>query len=468
MTTGLTVQSQSPGSAHADLGFWLQSQVIGQPMAMTAEHLKSLVETISANRFVLPRNRKTGARITDKGTAIVEIHGVLVNRSPVLGSFWGLTAYEGLAEQFRRLATHDDVKRIVLDINSPGGLVAGIRGCTEALERLADKKPVYAISHDMAYSAGYWIACLARELSVTPDGGVGSIGVRSGHVSYAESLDRAGIQVTTFTAGATKADGNPYALLTDGEAAEHQFKIERDNDRFIAHVAAHRPLSEGQIRDTDARTFVGEDALASGLADRVESLEDMVERLERAPSQARPKSKRSPAPSPQPSAGIHPQHGDRLMPQTDAGGGSADFAERITQALIDIGARTPASAQAPAAAPTAAPAPAAAQTAVSDADRIFAILDCEEAKERPKLAQALAKSGIAVDAAKAILAAAAVEAKADDKEEDGDKADLANALERQMAKPGNAAAIKPDGTAAQRPSLAERVEQKFSTQKRRV
>lgn len=467
MPIGTTLQAQSPGTAHADLGFWMQSQIIGQPMAMTEQHLANVVEQITANRFALPRNRQTGARITEKGTAIVEIHGVLMNRAPVLGSFWGLTAYEGLAEQFRRIETNADIKRVVLDIHSPGGVVAGIRGCAEALEKLAAKKPVHAIAHDMACSAAYWLAVVAEEISVTSDAMVGSIGVRWAHVSYAEMLERDGIQVHTFKAGAAKADGSIAALLSPGEAAERQFEIDRDYDRFVAHVAKHRPLSEDQVRDTDARCFTGQDAVAGRLADRVETLDDMVVRLEKSAARVKPKTRqtsqagskaglapaeRMPArnsePDDAPSAGK--SKGAKLMSiHAAAEEANANLADKITSALVAIGARAVANADAGAAEaeaskPAAKPKPSAdeqvAQAVEAERMRIFAILECDQAKAKPALALALAKApAITLDAAKALIDAAPAPAAPA-----AQKADPAgNALERRMAEAGNAARIAP-------------------------
>lgn len=472
MTNGIQVRAEAPGSANSDLGFWLQSQVLGQPMAITERHLTHLVESITANRFVLPRNRQTGARITEKGTAIVEVHGVLINRSPVLGQFWGLTAYEGLTEQFRRLATNDDVKRIVLDIDSPGGLVAGIRACSDSLEKLAEAKPVFAIAHDMACSAGYWLACVAQEFSVTPDGEVGSIGVRGGHVSYAEMLEREGIQVRNFSVGAAKLDGAMSQLMSAGEAAEYQFDLERSYDRFVAHVAKHRPISEADVRKTDARTWCGQDSVAAKLCDRVETLEELVDRVERGAIKVKPKrkaatepgSKGGLAPAPErnptpatpdpeaPNAGTPRQtRGARLMSEQSNAAGNETLVAAITDAIAKglVKANAPAPA---AAAEVAAPAAAADDTA-----RIWAIMESDEAKDRPALAKALAKSGMSAEAAKGILAAAQPETAA--KAEDGKG--LGDALSVAMSKPGNAANVKPDGGTAKRPSLAERVEAKF-------
>lgn len=470
MTHGITLQAQSPGTAHADLGFWMQSQIVGQPMVMEEAHLAALVETIAANRFTLPRNRSTGARHTEKGTAILEVHGTLINRAPVLGTFWGLISYEGLCEQFRRLATNSEIKRVVLDLNSPGGMVTGIRACADALEELAEKKPVYAIAQDMACSGGYWLGCVAEEVSVTPDGIVGSIGVRAAHVSYAQLLDKAGIDVRIFKAGATKTDGALSELLSDGAAAEAQYDVERIYDRFVAHVARFRPLSEDEVRDTDARVFVGQDAVAAGLADRVETLEELVERIETDASRVKPRRKaktdhsskgglapasRNPTPGRDipddvPSAGK--SRGAKLMStDTAAEEARADLAALIGAAVKGLAADKTGSkddATAGKAQRTEA------EIAEAERTRIFAILESEAAKDKPKLALALAKSGLSEASAVAILAASAPEASQAKPDE---KSELSSALERRMAEKGNSAGVKPDAASAQKPSLADKV-----------
>lgn len=479
MPSGFSVQAQSPAAAVADLGFWMQSQIVGQPVAMQEAALSVLVEQIAANRFTLPRSRTHAARITENGTAIVEVHGILINRYPVMGAFYGLTAYEGLGEQFRRLKSDTNVKRIVLDINSPGGLVAGIQTCADELEALADEKPVFSIAHDMACSAGYWLGCIGEELSVSPDGDVGSIGVRGGHVSYARLLDREGIDITTFKGGAAKADYAISELLSEGAAAEIQFQIDRQHDRFITHVSRFRTLSEDKVRATDARCWVGQDAVAEGLADRVETLEELVERIEKNAARVKPRRKpkvergskggvapvsRNPAPpapdDAAPSAGT--TKGAKLMTNHVAAEGQFDPAA-LTAAIAGYTAGLRANAQAApsgVAAPAAAPVADAAKPEVAaDASaRIFAILDSDEAKDKPKLARTLAGNAkLSVDEAKALLKSAAPETTASS----SDQGQLGAALNAAMAKPGNAAAVKPADGSAERPSLADRVSSRY-------
>lgn len=476
MPTGITLQSQSPGAAGADLGFRLASMINGQPMAMRERELSLMVEAIAANRFTLPRNRKTAARHTERGTAIVEIHGVLIDRMPFVGSFWGMNSYEGLAEQFRRLATNDEIKRIVLDIDSPGGMVSGIRACADELARLVEKKPVYALANNMACSAGYWLACVAQELSVTPDGEVGSIGVRSGHVSYAEALDREGVAITLFKAGATKADLNPYALLDDGAAAEQQYAIERDYDRFCAHVAEHRPMSADEARDTDARTFVGARALDASLADRVETLEELIERVEK--GEAKVKKKRKASPEPGSKAGLSPSERQPARPDPDqpsAGkstttkgarhmtvqNSAEDLAEAITNALAPMRSGRAAEGGGGGSQQQAPQAQAGNETAIAAAveaerTRIFAIIESDDGKKRQKAAVQLAKAGLPLAAATAILATLPEDQL--EKPAATEQQQLGNALAQQMAAGANSANVTPEAEGgAKKPSLAEKM-----------
>ena len=464
---GMELQAQSPAAGGLDLGFRLSSIIIGKPMAMREANLEHLVQSLVSNRFSLPRNRKTGARHTEKGTAIIEVHGILIDRFPIMGSFWGLNSYEGLAEQFRRIATNPDIKRVVLDLDTPGGMVMGIRACADELAKLAEEKPVFAIANNMMCSAGYWIGCVAQELSVTPDGCVGSIGVRSGHVSYAEALERDGVAVTIFKAGATKADLNPYAILDDGAAAEAQYEIDRNYDRFCEHVAAHRPISAEDARNTDARTFTGDQAVEEGLADRVETLEELIERVEKSATKVKPK--RKPATEPGSKAGLAPRERNPAPPvpddETPSAGKSTGAKMSATMTAEDLTAAIAAFADAKKAEAAKNPAPA--QPAASseskddiqkaERERVLAIVEAA-GPDKFKIGVALAKApGMTIEAAKEFIEAAApVQPAANDKDERD------SAWHKRMNQPGAAARVKPESDSATKmPSLSEKFEARF-------
>lgn len=463
----LDLQAQASASAPVDLGPLVGTMINGQPMAITERHGRQLAEQIATNRFMLPRKRETGARHTDKGTAIVEIHGMLLNRAPVLGSVWGLCFYEGLIEQCRRLKSDDKVKRIVLDINSPGGMVVGIRQASAALEELGSDKPVYAIAHDMACSAGYWLASIAEELSVTPDGEVGSIGVRAAAVSYAELLDRAGVQYHDFQAGLTKTDLAYTQPLNDGAIAEAQRDIDRAFDRFVEHVAKHRPLSEQSIRDFEARCWTGDEAVERKLADRVETLDQLIARIEKGAEATRKPRKRlygrAPAERPPGAPGTEPTAGSERKgkPMSEETKPADQFAG-LAASLIAAGFRPSVSKEAPAALDENA---IRAEAAEAERGRIFAILDSEEAKSRPALARRLAAKGMAADDAREILSAAAEEKS--EAPAESPQQQLNSALDRQMAKGGNSGGVKPEASSEKkRPSVADMVAKRYGKKER--
>lgn len=467
MTDGVTLQAQSPAGAHADLGFLVGSMIDGQPMAMREAELRRTAEAILANRYVLPRNRKTAARHTENGTAIIEVHGAMYDRSPVLGSLYGLFSYESLEEQCRRIKSNPDIKRVVLDVDSPGGMVRGIEAASQALSELAKAKPVYAIANNMACSAGYWLACVAKEISVTPNGEVGSIGIMTYRVSYSEMLERNGISAKIFGSGVTKGDGFPMKPLSDERSAETQRDAERLAERFFGHVARHRHVSVDAVRDMQARCVVGDDAIEVGLADRVETLDELIKRVEKSASNKEKSSKRKsagqanemparPASDHRPSAGK--TKGAKSMSTMEAEG-NLDLDAKITRAVkayrdeeksasekemdksADVDAKV-------------------AEAVKAERERFCAILDCDEAKGKHALARKLAEnSAIDLDTAKSLLA----EAGAEKKDDGGSAGELNSALHTEMKKPSNSGGINPEATGdSRRPSLAERVKEKYA------
>jgi ClpP class serine protease len=102
-----------------------------------------------------------------------------------------------------------------LDIDSPGGTVAGTPELAAAVSALDQKKPVYAFSSGLMASAAYWIASQARAIYATPSAQVGSIGVVQAVVDRSAAINAAGIKVEVFSVGKYKAMGAPGTPLTD-------------------------------------------------------------------------------------------------------------------------------------------------------------------------------------------------------------------------------------------------------------
>lgn len=249
-----------------------------------------------ASRFVGRHRDQTGqprlARREGR-TALVDVVGGLVNRGAWVGADFctGLVSYEGLRAQLREIAADPKVDNVILDIDSPGGEASGMFALAAAIRDLRRSKHVVAVIDDMAASAGYGIAASADEIVVSPTSVVGSIGVVMLHLDKSKSMERRGVTPTFIYAGAHKVDGHAFAPLPDDVRADLQRDVAAFYQQFVATVGEGRGrrLSASAAQKTEARTFIGADAVKAGLADRIGSLDDVLAELNR-PSRARTSS----------------------------------------------------------------------------------------------------------------------------------------------------------------------------------
>lgn len=216
-------------------------------------------------------------------TAIVNVLGELVNRGAWLGASSGLVSYEGLATQLRAAAADPRAKRILLDVNSPGGEAAGMTDIAALVRAIAAEKPVVAVANSMMCSAAYGLCAGATRIVTTDLGVVGSIGVVMMHADYSGALDKAGVDVTLIHEGAHKVDGNPFEALPEAVRDDFQAECAKYYAAFVDCVHAGRPaLAKDAIRSTEARTYLGREAVEHGLADGVGTFDDVLDEMERA------------------------------------------------------------------------------------------------------------------------------------------------------------------------------------------
>lgn len=208
-----------------------------------------------------------------EGIAIIRIRGTLVQRNG-LDAFSGMTGYDGIAAKIDAAISDDGIRGILLDIDSPGGEVAG---CFDLADRIFDargEKPVWAICAEDAYSAAYAIASQADQIIVPRTGGVGSVGVVLMHTDVSQWLADAGITVTLIHAGAHKVDGNPYEPLSDDIHAELQSEIDTCRTMFADIVARGRDMNVENVLKTEARCLSASRAIKAGFADAIMAPDD--------------------------------------------------------------------------------------------------------------------------------------------------------------------------------------------------
>lgn len=208
------------------------------------------------------------------GVAIIPLDGTLVHKSGYVGSSSGTMGYDGVAAQLQTAIADPEVQGILLDVDSPGGEVAGVQALANSLAN--SPKPVWAHANETAASAAYWLASASSKLVLSGTAAVGSIGVLVAHADFSKKLASDGISVTLIHAGAHKVDGNPYEALPEAVRASIQSDIDSLRTLFASSVSANRKISIAQVMGTEARMFRGQDAVNQGLADAVMSFDETL------------------------------------------------------------------------------------------------------------------------------------------------------------------------------------------------
>lgn len=208
------------------------------------------------------------------GIAVIAVEGTLVQKNGTMRPYSGMTGYDGIRQAFFNALRDPEVNAIVLEIDSPGGEVAGCFDLVDLIYSKRGEKPIWAVLAESAYSAAYAIASAAEFVTVPRTGGAGSIGCIMLHADFSQALETAGVKVTLIQYGDRKADGNPYQALSKEAAARAQHDIDAMGELFVETVARNRGLSADKVRKTQAATFLGAECLEAGLADAVMAPEE--------------------------------------------------------------------------------------------------------------------------------------------------------------------------------------------------
>jgi ClpP class serine protease len=203
------------------------------------------------------------------GIAQIPVHGTLVQKNGTLLPYCSMTADDGIRQAFWFAMNDPEVQAIVLDIDSPGGEVAGCLDLVDAICAARGTRPIWSIPNEAAYSAGCALASAANHITASGTGGTGSIGVVCCHVDWSRVLHQVGIAVTFLQYGARRTDGAAEKSLDDEALTRFQHDIDELGELFVAAVARNRGFSANPVRGTQAATCLGQVGVALGLADAV-------------------------------------------------------------------------------------------------------------------------------------------------------------------------------------------------------
>lgn len=203
--------------------------------------------------------------------ALIPVTGTLVQKTGNIRPYSGMTGYDGIRAAVAQALDDPSVAKLALNIDSPGGEVAGCFDLVDDLWRARGNKPIWAILDEVACSAAYAVASPADRVIVPRTGMTGSIAVICMHVDFSRALDAGGLKVTFITSegGDRKTDGHPEIPLSDAAYAAIKEQIDDMGDLFVDTVARNRGLKPSKVRGLQAGTFLGARGVDVGLADAV-------------------------------------------------------------------------------------------------------------------------------------------------------------------------------------------------------
>lgn len=220
--------------------------------------------------------------IAQTGVEVIAVSGVLVSRGSHLAACETMTSYEDLRRQLNRAVADPMVERIVLDIDSPGGSAVGAFELAADIRAATAIKPITGLVNFMAYSGGYLLAAACSEVVVSQTSGVGSIGVIASHMDRSKMDEGLGVKVTTVFAGAHKNDLTPHEPITAQSLQVLDDLVQESYQMFTTQVAEYRNLDVAAVIATQAACYRGAQAIAMGLADRLEAPQQALDNLSRA------------------------------------------------------------------------------------------------------------------------------------------------------------------------------------------
>lgn len=237
------------------------------------------VRQISLQRYAEVADDVLASRSAKSQIAVVYAEGPIVDGSGEGLGGAQVIAGNQVAAQLRRLRLDDDVKAVVLRVNSPGGSATASEIILREVRLLREaKKPVVVSMGDVAASGGYWIASLADKIVAEPNTITGSIGVFSLFINLEQLGDKVGISWDGVKTSELADIFTSTRPKTSQELAILQKSVDQIYGEFLARVQEGRQLPAAKVAEiAQGRIWSGTAAKELGLVDELGGLDRAIE-----------------------------------------------------------------------------------------------------------------------------------------------------------------------------------------------
>ncbi len=211
-------------------------------------------------------------------TAIINLKGEITTESQQEFLTPQTLNSEGYAKLIRKAADNENIKIIILKINSPGGSAVGSKEIVDAIKYAKTKKPIVSYIRELGASGAYWAAANTEYIMSNDLAIVGSVGVLASHIDFSGLMEKYGIKYEKLTGGKYKDIGSPLRNITPEEKKLLQQKIDLIHKEFYEDVFKERQLENlSKEKKEMIKTgifFIGKEALNYSLIDKTGSYEE--------------------------------------------------------------------------------------------------------------------------------------------------------------------------------------------------
>lgn len=262
------------------LGFFLLGSLLVNLVLMVAVAAKGGSSSEAGDRY--EEVLVDGESSADDKIVVISVKGVIMDG---LENSRSEGTFDAVRSQLKKISKDEDVKGILLEVNSPGGGVTESDRIYNAFKQIREEKklPIVVLFGDVAASGGYYISMASDEIMAHPTTITGSIGVISQFFNVTQLMDKVGVSVETIKSlrfdktESFKDIGSPYRPMKPAERKLLQNMITQMWNRFTGVVAEGRKgkISPEKVRElADGRVWTGPEALELKLVDKIGYEED--------------------------------------------------------------------------------------------------------------------------------------------------------------------------------------------------
>ena len=224
-------------------------------------------KTVSQYFATLPQNEGSGDKLV-----VIYAEGVIIS-----GNDKDQVGGDYIASLLRKARNDDEVKAVVLRVNSPGGSASASDIIQRETILLAKQKPLVISMGTVAASGGYWISAYGDEIYAEPNTITGSIGVFGLFLNIQKLINEIGLNVDVARTAPAADVFSLYRPKTEQEMAVIQKFIDNIYSRFLEKVAEGRKLDKAEVHKiAQGRVWSGKQALKLGLVDKLGGLGDAI------------------------------------------------------------------------------------------------------------------------------------------------------------------------------------------------